>query len=633
MLSYNQKQNPPVAMLGAKKHQNRKGFYMCGIIGFSGMTPATPRLINGLRNLEYRGYDSAGIGLQETQELVCYKEQGRLANLEELLFTQKNLDSTCGIGQTRWATHGAPSAINAHPHCSHHLMLVHNGIIENYSELKQRLLKEGYEFVSQTDTEVAAHLIDFYYEGDPIAAIRKAQQELEGSYAFAILFSAHPDTIYALRKDSPLLVGLSDDGNYLSSDMTAILDYTKQYFLLEEGEIAVVAPSQVTVLSAENTTVEKKVLTAQWNREQAQKDGYPHFMLKEIFQQPQVLADTIHPRIKNQLPDFSQEGLSSAFFQKYQKIQIVACGTAMHAGLIAKVQMEQWARLPVEVSIASEFRYSNPILSPTDLVVVISQSGETADSLAALRLANAREIDTLGIVNTAGSSIGREASYLLPTYAGPEIAVASTKAFTVQLGVLTLLALNFALERGEITPATAREITAQLLEIPTLIQTILQTQEQYIPLAQRLSQSEDLFFIGRGIDYPLSMEGSLKLKEISYLHAEAYAAGELKHGTISLIEQGVPVIGLCSSAEISPKLVSNLKETATRGAFTILILSQDIPLEQDEFDRYFTIPAVHPLLSVFLSAVVMQLLAYHTSVAKGCDVDKPRNLAKSVTVE
>lgn len=606
---------------------------MCGIIGYVGQSPATPRLLTGLSNLEYRGYDSAGIGLQEGNQLLCMKEQGRLSNLEQLLEQQPPFLATCGIGHTRWATHGIPSASNAHPHLSNHLALVHNGIIENYGELQSFLVKRGYTFLSQTDTEVAAHLIDYYYEGDPIRAIQKAQKKLEGSYAFGILFTEHPDTIYALRKGSPLLVGISPDGNYIASDMTAILDFTKEYFLLEEEEIAIIHSAEYNVIAQDGQPIQKDILTAQWNREETQKDGFPHFMLKEIFQQPEALMNTIHPRITKGLPDFSSDGLSTAFFKKYHKIHIVACGTAMHAGLVSKVQMEQWARLPVEVSIASEFRYANPLLSPSDLVIIISQSGETADSLAALRLANAMGIDTLGIVNATGSSIAREARYLIPTYAGPEISVASTKALSVQMSVLALLALNFALKRATLSHEDVEDKIVQLLQIPSLIATILDDFEFYKPLAKQLATCENLFFIGRGIDYPLSMEGSLKLKEISYLHAESYAAGELKHGTISLVDEGVPVIGLCTSPSLAPKLMSNLKETIARGAQSILIASHSVSVNVDELDYYLPIPDTDPLLSVFLSVVVMQLLAYHTATARGCNVDKPRNLAKSVTVE
>ncbi|MFV0399073.1 MAG: glutamine--fructose-6-phosphate transaminase (isomerizing) [Oscillospiraceae bacterium] len=615
---------------------------MCGIIGYVGGREAADVLVTGLSNLEYRGYDSAGISVFEGSTLTTVKTKGRLKILKERLSAEGCPKGCVGIGHTRWATHGEPSDVNSHPHSTPKLSLVHNGIIENYLDLRRYLTDHGYRFESQTDTEAAAKLLDCFYDGDPVKAIRLALKMIEGSYAFGILFADHPNTLYAVRKDSPLIVGLGEKGaelsygspeNYIASDVPAILEYTRSYHLLEEGEIAILRRDGVEILGADNRPIHKERLTAQWDVTQAQKGGYPHFMLKEIHEQPSALRDTLHPRIKEGLPNFSADGIPASLFGSIQRLHIVACGTAMHAGTVGKFLIEQLARLPVEVDLASEFRYRNPILDKDSLVAVISQSGETADTLAALRLARERGAKTLAIVNVAGSSIAREADYVIHTYAGPEIAVASTKAFSVQIGVTYLLAIRLGLDRAVLTKAQAREYTAELLRAVGKTEEVIASSAFLEKLADEFTETASLFYLGRGIDHAMAMEGSLKLKEISYIHSEAYAAGELKHGTISLITQGVPVVGLVTQRELLPKIVSNIKETRSRGAAVLVITKEGFDIDRELYDHILYLPDVNDLFLPLLSVIALQLFAYYVAVARGCSVDKPRNLAKSVTVE
>ena len=607
---------------------------MCGIVGFTGEKPcAVSVLMEGLCNLEYRGYDSAGISYFDSQgTLTTVKTQGRLDRLQAKL-DQIQPQSCCGIGHTRWATHGEPSDQNAHPHFTEKVSLVHNGIIENYQELRQFLAEKGYSFSTETDTETAVKLIDYFYQGDPFQALRKAAQWIEGSYAFGVLFADFPGHIYAMRKDSPLIVAVSDEGNFIASDISAVLRHTRRYHLLSEGEIALVMPDRVTFFTIEMDPIEKEVHTADWNIEQAQKGGYPHFMLKEIFEQPEALQATISPRLSHGLPDFSVNGLENGFFREVDSIHIVACGTAMHAGMVGKTLLEKLARVPVEVEVASEFRYRDPIFSTHPLVIVISQSGETADTLAALRLCKRSGVPVLAVVNVTGSSIAREADYCLYTYAGPEIAVASTKAYSVQIALMYLLAARCALDKGKMTEEEGQQFVKQLQEAAAATADVLALSDRIAVYAQELVPIHDLFFVGRGIDYALALEGSLKLKEISYIHSEAYAAGELKHGPISLISEGVPVIALATQPALLAKTVSNIKEIKARGGQVLLITREDAPVDPSCCDSLISLPNLDPLFMPLAAVVVLQLVAYHAAVGRGCDVDKPRNLAKSVTVE
>ena len=605
---------------------------MCGIIGYSGHREACGILLDGLERLEYRGYDSAGILVSDNGTFHTVKRSGRLSNLRAAV-ERRPLKGCCGMGHTRWATHGGPTDENAHPHGTERVMLVHNGIIENYLELRSLLAEQGYSFLSQTDTEVAACYLDYCYHGDPIDAIREALNKIEGAYAFVIMFSDHPDTIYAIRKDGPLLAALGDDENFVASDITAVISYTNRYFVLDEGEIAVVTPQRIRILGMDGKPREKAVQTVTWDVEQAQKDGYEHFMLKEIHEQPDALRHTISPRVKNGLPDWSGDGLPKDFFCRFERIQIVACGTAMHAGMIGKTIIEKLARIPVEVDIASEFRYRDPILTENTLVIIVSQSGETADSLAALRLAKQMGLSTLAIVNVAGSSIAREAEHVLYTFAGPEISVASTKAYSVQISLLYLIAFTLGQERGLLSEEQVRGLTAQLFASAEAVRGVLRLQERIEMSAKSLAGAEPLFFLGRGLDYALACEGSLKLKEISYIHCEAYAAGELKHGTISLITEGVPVIALCTQTALLPKMLSNIKETTARGAKVFVIAKQGETISQDVADTVLLLDDFDDLFMPFPAVTALQLIAYFTARQRGCDIDKPRNLAKSVTVE
>ncbi len=605
---------------------------MCGIVGYSGFREAEEVLLEGLRNLEYRGYDSAGLSIFEDGVIRTVKSQGRIQKLADKL-QEAPIHGHCGIAHTRWATHGVPSDINAHPHLSDNVSLLHNGIIENYLELKEELIAKGYHFVSQTDTEVAAHLISSLYTGDPLAAISAALERIEGSYAFAILFKDHPDRVYGARKDSPLIAAVGNEENFILSDISATLKYTKDYYVLEDGDIVEISPDEVHIYDSKLHPVTRELLHAHWNLEEAQKGGYAHFMLKEIYEQPEAFSKTVVPHIKDGLPSFERDQIPVSFFEGRRSIQIVACGTAMYAGNVGKTLIEQFARIPVSVNVASEYRYSDPIVGPGDLVIVISQSGETADTLAALRLAKQKGADTLGIINVIGSSIAREADHVIYTHAGPEIAVASTKAFTVQMAVMFLVALELAWKNGVMDADVCRAHTEDLAGCRVYIEQALELAPAIEKMVPEVIDRPSLFYIGRGLDHHLALEGSLKLKELSYLHSEAYPAGELKHGPISLITEGMPVIALATQQKVLPKTVSNMKEVKARGAKTVLICQKTAVVDSDAYDFRIDLPVAHDELMPFPAAVVMQLMAYYKAVQSGCDVDKPRNLAKSVTVE
>lgn len=539
----------------------------------------------------------------------------------------------CGIGHTRWATHGEPSDINSHPHGNKRVSIVHNGIIENYKQIKDFLVEEGYSFVSETDTETVAKLLDYYYVDDPVDTIIKVLSEIKGSYALGIMFRDYPDTVFAVRKESPLIVGVGENENFLASDVPAIIKYTRDYYLLEANEIAVVKKDSVQIYDMHKEPVHKEINTADWDVDAAEKGGYEHFMLKEIHEQPAAVRDTVSPRIINGMPDLSQDGVDMQKLKDYRQIFIVACGTAMHAGMVGKYVIEKLARKPVIVDIASEFRYRDPIITKDDLMIVISQSGETADTMAVLRLAKEVGAATLAVVNVVGSSIAREADMVIYTHAGPEISVASTKAYMVQISVMYLLAFELAYANGTIDKERCMELTAQLGQMPDIIRETLELKDTCSFVASKLVNAESLLYIGRGLDYALSMEGSLKLKEISYIHSESYAAGELKHGTISLITEGMPVIAVATQKKLIEKTVSNIREVKARGAMVILICDNSIEVGEGVADYIIRLPQTDEQLMPMAAAAPLQLIAYYTSVLKGNDVDKPRNLAKSVTVE
>ena len=606
---------------------------MCGIVGYVGKRNAQNVLLDGLEKLEYRGYDSAGVALELEGGIRVVKSKGRLAELRKKLELQALAESRCGIGHTRWATHGEPSDVNSHPHSTPRVSIVHNGIIENYGILKERLMAKGYTFESETDTEVLVKLIDNCYEGEPLKALHEALGMVRGSYALAVLFKDFPDTVFAVKRESPLIVGWGEGENFVASDIPALLKYTRKYSVLEEGDLAVVTAGSIQFYNEFAEPVEREVLTADWDMEAAEKGGYPHFMLKEINEQPAAITATVSPRVENGLPDLRIPELSDEVLRGIGTIHLVACGTAMHAGMVGKAAIEALARVPAEVDIASEFRYRNPILRPNDLVIIISQSGETSDTLAALKLAKSRGVPVLAIVNVVGSSIARAADHVLYTYAGPEIAVASTKAYMVQMCVLYLFAFRLALARGEQTEAEIRRLTAELLRASEVIKPRLADCEQIKYLASRFVNTQSCFFIGRGFDYSLSLEGSLKLKEISYVHSDAYAAGELKHGTISLITEGVPVIALATQKQVYEKTISNAKETKSRGAKVLLFTTKDAVVPEGVADYVVRLDDYDDLLMPLQLIVPLQLFAYYMAVLRGCDVDKPRNLAKSVTVE
>ena len=608
-------------------------FCMCGIVGYVGKRSAQDVLLDGLEKLEYRGYDSAGVALALDGGIRVVKSKGRLTQLRQKLAAQALAQSFCGIGHTRWATHGEPSDVNSHPHSTPRVSIVHNGIIENYGILKERLIAKGYTFESETDTEVLVKLIDSCYTGDPLRALQEALAKVRGSYALAVLFRDRPDTIFAIKRESPLIVGWGEGENFVASDIPALLKYTRRYSVLEEGDMAVCTAEGIRFYNEFAEPVQRPVLTADWDMEAAEKGGYPHFMLKEINEQPTAITATVSPRVEDGMPDLRIPQLTDEVLRGIGTVHLVGCGTAMHAGMVGKAAIETLARVPAEVDIASEFRYRDPILNPNDLVIIISQSGETSDTLAALKLAKSRGVPVLAIVNVVGSSIARAADYVLYTYAGPEIAVASTKAYMVQLCVLYLFALRLAYARGRLSEAETRRYTAQLLRAPEIIKARLADCEQIKYLASRYMNTQSCFFIGRGFDYSLSLEGSLKLKEISYVHSDAYAAGELKHGTISLITDGVPVIALATQKQVYEKTISNAKETRSRGARVLLFTTKDAVVPEGVADAVIRLDEYEDLLMPLQLIVPLQLFAYYMAVLRGCDVDKPRNLAKSVTVE
>ena len=615
---------------------------MCGITGYIGKKQAAPILLRGLEKLEYRGYDSAGIAVRENSapdaKINIVKAKGRLKALLEKTDCGRAVPGLCGIGHTRWATHGEPSELNAHPHCTDDLsvVLVHNGIIENYQEIREKLTKSGYRFYSQTDTEAAVKLIDSYYKqsGEPLTAISQAMLRIRGSYAFAMMFRDFPDSLFVARKDSPLIIGQNGDGCYIASDVPAILDSTRTVYYIGNLEMAQLTAGAVHFYNIDREEIEKQPVQIQWDAESAEKGGYAHFMLKEIHEQPQAVRDTIQSYLNEQGEiDLSAASLDDDFLKQLERIYFVACGSAYHVGAAAKYVIEAMTDLPVEIDLASEFRYRDPKLVKNSLVVVVSQSGETADSLAALRLAKDKGVPVLGIVNVVGSSIARESDYLLYTYAGPEISVATTKAYSAQLAAVYLLSTKLAQVRGCIDEQRCRALIGELQALPEKIQRVLEDKERIQWFASKYANAHDIFFIGRGLDYAISLEGSLKMKEISYIHSEAYAAGELKHGTISLVEDGTLVIGVATQQALFEKTVSNLVEVKSRGAYLMGLTSFGSYAIEDTVDFAVYVPKTEPCFAASLAVVPLQLMGYYVSVAKGLDVDKPRNLAKSVTVE
>ena len=612
---------------------------MCGIVGYNGILQAAPILLKGLQKLEYRGYDSAGIAVrnEETGKIEVVKEKGRLKTLIEKTDSGSAVPGNCGIGHTRWATHGEPSVQNAHPHCTDDksVVLVHNGIIENYQELKEKLQKSGYTFYSQTDTEVATKLIDYYYKktGTPLEAISRAMLRIRGSYAFGIMFHDYPGKLFAARKDSPLIIGKNDTGCLIASDVPAILDSTRNVYYIGNHEIAEITGTEIRFYNIDLEEIEKKMVEIKWDAEAAEKGGYEHFMLKEIHEQPKAVQDTIGAYVKDDRISFREAGLDDETLKNLERIYIVACGSAYHVGMAGKYVIEELAGIPVEVDLASEFRYRNPLFAKNSMVIVVSQSGETADSLAALRLSKERGIPVLGIVNVVGSSIARESDYILYTYAGPEISVATTKAYSTQLIAVYLLAIQCAVVRGEIGEERSMELVKELHTLPDKIQRVLDDKERIQWFASKYANAKDIFFIGRGIDYAISLEGSLKMKEISYIHSEAYAAGELKHGTISLIEDGILVVGVVTQKELFEKTISNMVEVKSRGAYLMGLTCYGNYSIEDTADFSVYVPKTEKYFTTSLAIIPLQLMGYYVSVAKGLDVDKPRNLAKSVTVE
>lgn len=609
---------------------------MCGIVGYIGPKEAVSILVEGLEKLEYRGYDSAGVAITGNGSIEILKKEGKLRALKDELNGQ-TYGAHVGIGHTRWATHGRPSDENAHPHtdCSGKIAVVHNGIIENYLALREWLQSQGHVFNSQTDTEVLPHLIEEFYEGDLLDAVLKASTKLEGSFAMAVVSSHEPNKLVAVRQDSPLVVGLGEGEYFLASDIPALLRHTRFTYILNDGEVAVLERDRVRVMDRQRNRINKKVLEVKWEAEQAEKSGYDHFMLKEIHEQPKALRDTFSGRIAadNSRVILDEVKITPEEIRGLNKIFITACGTAYHAGFVGKYVIEKLARLPVEVDIASEFRYRQPIIEPGTMVIIISQSGETADTLAALREAKRQGARVIAVTNVVGSSVSREADDVIYTWAGPEIAVASTKAYTTQLASMYLIAMHLATVRGTIAPAELGEILAEMKQLDAKAQLLVDNSVEIIDFAEEISSSKNLFYIGRGLDYAVAMEGSLKLKEISYIHAEAYAAGELKHGTLALIEDNVPVVALCTQKDLYDKTASNIQEVNARGASVLALAMEGFKEVEKVSDKTIYIPQTHPLLAPILTVIPLQLLAYHTAVARGCDVDKPRNLAKSVTVE
>lgn len=612
---------------------------MCGIVGYNGNQLAAPILLKGLEKLEYRGYDSAGLSVRNgTSDTEIVKAKGRLKALAEKTDDGKAMKGTIGIGHTRWATHGEPSEKNAHPHCSddHNVIGVHNGIIENYQELKEKLLRHGYTFYSQTDTEVAVKLIDYYekkYNQGPLYSLTHAMQRIRGSYALAVMFKNYPDTIYAARKDSPMVIGIAEGASYLASDVTPILNYTKTVYYIGNEQVAELNKGSVKFFNLDQEEVEIEPKEVTWDAEAAEKNGYEHFMIKEIHEQPKAVKDTLKSVIKDGKIDLSEVGIDKETAEKLNNIIIVACGSAYHVGVVGQYVIESASRIPVRVELASEFRYRDPILNENDLVVVISQSGETADSLAALRLAKKMNIKTLGIVNVVGSSIAREADYVFYTLAGPEIAVATTKAYSAQLIAIYALAIQLGKYREIIDEKRYTSLIEEMETLPEKMERVLSDKERIQWFASKYANAQDMYFIGRGIDYAVSLEGSLKMKEISYVHSEAYAAGEIKHGPISLIEDGTLVIGICTNKKLFEKTRSNMVEVKSRGAYLMGLTSYGNYSIEDTADFTVYIPQTDPYFTTSLAIIPLQLLGYYLSVAKGLNVDKPRNLAKSVTVE
>lgn len=612
---------------------------MCGIVGFNGKLQAAPILLDGLSKLEYRGYDSAGVAVRDGEaEVKVVKCKGRLKGLSDKIDGGAALPGTCGIGHTRWATHGEPSENNAHPHCSEdgNVTAVHNGIIENYQEIREKLIKNGYTFYSQTDTECAVKLVDYYYKkynNGPLDAIAKTMIRVRGSYALAVMFKDYPNEIFVARKESPMIIGISEGDTYVASDVPAILKYTNKVYYIDNNEIARIGKGEVAFYNIDVEPIEHELVTIQWDAEAAEKGGYEHFMMKEIHEQPKAVKDTINSVLKEGKIDLSNLGLTDEEIKKISQIHIVACGSAYHVGVVAQYVIEDLAKIPVRVELASEFRYRKPLLDKNALVIIISQSGETADSLAALREAKNRGIKTLGIVNVVGSSIAREADNVFYTLAGPEIAVATTKAYSTQLIACYMLAMQFGLVRGELTEVELKGLLEELQTLPEKITKILEDKERLQWFAAKFANAKDIFFIGRGIDYAVSLEGSLKMKEISYIHSEAYAAGELKHGTISLIEDGTLVISVLTQSSLYEKTVSNMVEVKSRGAYLMGLTSYGHYQIEDTSNFTCYIPRIDEHFAASLAVIPLQLMGYYVSVARGLDVDKPRNLAKSVTVE
>ena len=611
---------------------------MCGIVGYVGEQQAAPILLEGLSKLEYRGYDSAGIAVRDdSAEISVVKAKGRLKILSEKTDNGRSVHGTCGIGHTRWATHGEPSENNAHPHCTddRSVVLVHNGIIENYQELKDKLVKSGYTFYSQTDTEIAVKLVDYYYKktGTPLEALTRTMLRIRGSYAFGVMFKDYPGKLFAARKDSPLIIGKNDSGSLMASDVPAILDKTRNVYYIDNHEIAELSRDEIHFYNIDREEIDKEMVEIKWDAESAEKGGYEHFMLKEIHEQPKAVQDMIGAYVKDGVIDFTEVGITEETFANLQRIYIVACGSAYHVGMAGKYVLEDLAGIPVEVDLASEFRYRNPIIAPDSMVIVVSQSGETADSLAALRLMKERGVPVMGIVNVVGSSIAREGDYTLYTYAGPEISVATTKAYSTQLIAMYLIAIEAAKAKGKIDEVRYGELLAEMETLPSKIQRTLDDKERIQWFAAKYANAKDIFFIGRGLDYAISLEGSLKMKEISYIHSEAYAAGELKHGPISLVENGILVVGVCTQSGLFEKTLSNMLEVKSRGAYLMGLTTYGNYNIEDTADFSVYVPKTEEYFTTSLAIVPLQLMGYYVSVAKGLDVDKPRNLAKSVTVE
>ena len=610
---------------------------MCGVVGYVGENNSVDILMDGLYSLEYRGYDSAGISVIENDNIITFKSEGKIDNLQNIINKNKKIESNIGIGHTRWATHGAPSDINAHPHSTARLSLVHNGIIENYKDIKDKLVKKGYKFISETDTEVAANLIDSLYDGNPLIAIRKAIDIIEGSYAFAIIFKDKLYKVYAVRKGAPLIVALGKDGkneNFIASDISAVLKYTNKYIIMDEENIAELQKNRVAIYDKDLKEIKANVSEANWTLEQAEKSGYEHFMIKEIHEQPKAILDTIEPRIVHGIPDFKRDNiLDENFWTYFDRVYIVGCGTAMHAAMIGKRLIEDNCRIPVECEIASEFRYKNPILTDKTLAIFVSQSGETADTLAALNLVKERGCKSLAIVNVNGSSIARASDYVIYTYAGPEISVASTKAYSVQVAIMYLITFKISLARKLKNENDIKILIRNMLNAIDSINKLLDMSEEIKKLCVDYKEVSSIFFMGRDLDYYQVMEGALKMKEISYIHCEAYAGGELKHGVISLITEGTSVVALAIQEKILNKMISNIKEVVSRGAKVLLFAKEGMNIDKDAYDKIIYLPNIEDMFMPIASIIALQLLAYHTAVVRGCDVDKPRNLAKSVTVE